>query len=66
MNVSSNASFIGNGSSLPYMLSKGALNTLTLILARWLSPAVRVNAISPGFIQTRWMLNGVAKLNTSR
>ncbi|TJW48506.1 MAG: SDR family oxidoreductase, partial [Mesorhizobium sp.] len=52
VNVSSNASFIGNGSSLPYMLSKGALNTLTLILARWLSPAVRVNAICPGFIQT--------------
>ncbi|TIO32282.1 SDR family oxidoreductase [Mesorhizobium sp.] len=66
VNVSSNASFIGNGSSLPYMLSKGALNTLTLMLARWLSPAVRVNAISPGFIQTRWMLNGVGEVEYNK
>ncbi|RUW54075.1 SDR family oxidoreductase [Mesorhizobium sp. M1A.F.Ca.ET.072.01.1.1] len=62
VNVSSNTTLIGNGSSLPYVLSKGALNTLTHMLARWLSPAVRVNAISPGFIQTRWMLKGVGEV----
>lgn len=61
VNVSSNTTLSGNGSSIPYVLSKGALNTLTLTLARWLSPAVRVNAISPGFIQTRWILNGVGE-----
>ncbi|MER8460123.1 SDR family oxidoreductase [Mesorhizobium sp. M1300] len=62
VNVSTNATLIGNGSSLPYVLSKGALNTLTPMLARWLSPAVRVNTISPGLIQTRWMLNGIGEV----
>lgn len=62
VNVSSNATLTGNGSSLPYVLSKGALNTLTVMLARWLSPAVRVNTICPGFIQTRWMLNGIGEV----
>ncbi|MER8989656.1 SDR family oxidoreductase [Mesorhizobium sp. M0843] len=62
VNVSTNATLTGNGSSLPYVLSKGALNTLTPMLARWLSPAVRVNTICPGFIQTRWMLNGIGEI----
>ncbi|MER9883579.1 SDR family oxidoreductase [Mesorhizobium sp. M0118] len=66
VNVSSNAALVGNGSSLPYILSKGALNTLTLMLARWLSPAVRVNTICPGFIQTRWMLNGVGEVEYNK
>lgn len=62
VNVSSNVTLNGYGSSIPYVLSKGALNTLTLTLARWLSPAVRVNTISPGFIQTRWILNGFGEV----
>ncbi|NDC59877.1 MAG: SDR family oxidoreductase, partial [Alphaproteobacteria bacterium] len=32
----------------------GALNTMTLSLARALAPKIRVNAICPGFIDTRW------------
>ncbi|MGM0381252.1 MAG: SDR family NAD(P)-dependent oxidoreductase, partial [bacterium] len=36
---------------LPYMASKGALETLTLGLARSLAPEVRVNGIAPGPIE---------------
>lgn len=61
VNVSSNAGVTGIGSSMPYVASKGALNTLTLALARWLGPAVRVNTVCPGFIQTRWLLNGLGE-----
>ncbi|MCK1335289.1 SDR family oxidoreductase [Bradyrhizobium sp. 38] len=62
VNVSSTAGATGSGSSIPYVASKGALNTLTLTLARWFGPAVRVNTICPGFIQTRWLLEGLGKL----
>ncbi|TWT15832.1 SDR family NAD(P)-dependent oxidoreductase [Reyranella sp. CPCC 100927] len=55
VNISSIAGVMGVGSSIPYMCSKGALNTLTLALARWLAPAVRVNTVCPGFIQSRWL-----------
>lgn len=61
VNISSNAGATGVGSSLPYVASKGALNTLTLSLARWFGPAVRVNTVCPGFIQTRWLLNGLGE-----
>jgi 3-oxoacyl-[acyl-carrier protein] reductase len=59
VNVSSNASLTGNGSSLPYVVSKGALNTMTLGLARALAPKVRVNAVLPGLIEGRWMREGL-------
>jgi len=55
VNISSIAGVMGVGSSIPYMCSKGALNTLTLALAKWLAPAVRVNTVCPGFIQSRWL-----------
>ncbi|MEG9862494.1 MAG: glucose 1-dehydrogenase [Parvularculales bacterium] len=54
VNVSSIAGVTGIGSSVAYTASKGALNTLTLSLARALSPEIRVNAVCPGFIGTRW------------
>lgn len=57
--VSSIASQSGNGSSLPYVVSKGALNALTLGLARALAPNVRVNAVLPGLIEGRWMRDGL-------
>jgi 3-oxoacyl-[acyl-carrier protein] reductase len=53
-NISSHAAFTGLGSSMAYAASKGALNTLTLSLARALAPDIRVNAICPGFVDTRW------------
>jgi len=54
VNVSSIAGTQGVGSSTAYVASKGALNAMTLALARALAPAVRVNAVCPGFIETRW------------
>jgi NAD(P)-dependent dehydrogenase (short-subunit alcohol dehydrogenase family) len=55
VNVSSIAALMGVGSSLAYMASKGALNALTVGLARALAPAIRVNAIAPGLVETPWM-----------
>ena len=48
--VSSIGGQLGRGSSVAYAASKGALNTLTLALARAMAPTVRVNAIAPGFV----------------
>ena len=52
--TSSISAVVGVGSSVAYAASKGALNTMTLSLARALAPKIRVNAICPGFIDTRW------------
>ena len=51
VNISSVGGAIGRGSSMAYAASKGALNTLTISLARALAPHIRVNAIAPGFVE---------------
>lgn len=56
VNVSSDSAFSGAGSSLAYAASKGALNTMTMGLAKSLAPEIRVNAICPGFVDTTWAL----------
>ncbi len=50
VNISSIGGVIGRGSSMAHAASKGAVNTLTLSLARALAPQIRVNAIAPGFV----------------
>ncbi len=59
VNVSSIASMLGTGSSIAYMASKGALNAMTVGLARALGPDIRVNAIAPGLVETPWMQDGL-------
>jgi 3-oxoacyl-[acyl-carrier protein] reductase len=59
VNVSSIAGTMGIGSSFAYACSKGALNTLTLALARALGPDIRINAVLPGFTETRWLKEGL-------
>ncbi|MDO7905968.1 SDR family oxidoreductase [Paenibacillus sp. JX-17] len=54
INLGSIAGTTGRGSSLPYAVSKAAVHGLTKSLAHALAPAVRVNAIIPGAVPTRW------------
>lgn len=55
ISVSSSAGIRVAGSSLPYSVSKAALNQLTRTLARALGPrGIRVNAVAPGFVDTQW------------
>jgi 3-oxoacyl-[acyl-carrier protein] reductase len=66
VNVSSIAGTHGIGSSIAYAASKGALNTMTKSLARALAPSVRVNAVCPGFVATRWFSDAFGKDNAER
>jgi len=61
VNVSSIAGTLGIGSSVPYIASKGAVNALTLYLARALAPEIRVNAVCPGLITSRWFSDGIGE-----
>ena len=64
--VSSIAGVKAIGSSVAYAASKGALNNMTVALARALAPKIRVNAICPGFIDTRWFVDAFGEETTQR
>jgi NAD(P)-dependent dehydrogenase (short-subunit alcohol dehydrogenase family) len=52
VNITSHAGVRPKGSSIPYAASKAALNHTTRLLAAALGPAVRVNAVAPGLVDT--------------
>lgn len=54
VNIGSIAGVNGEGSSLPYAVSKAAVHGLTKALARALAPEVRVSCVAPGYVKTRW------------
>jgi len=61
VNLSSIAGALGIGSSVPYIASKGAINAMTLYLARELAPDIRVNAVCPGLVTSRWFVDGIGQ-----
>ena len=63
VNISSIAGALGIGSSVAYIASKGAVNAMTLHLARALAPEIRVNAVCPGLVTTRWFVDGIGAEN---
>lgn len=54
VNISSLAGVRPSGSSIPYAVSKAALNHMTRLLANVVGPNVRVNAVAPGLVDTPW------------
>lgn len=54
INITSLAGVRQTGSSLPYAVSKAALNHLTTILAKHAGDGVRVNSVAPGLVATPW------------
>ncbi|HEY2098829.1 MAG TPA: SDR family oxidoreductase [Pseudonocardia sp.] len=48
------------GSSIPYAVSKAAVHHMCKLLGGALGPEIRVNAVAPGFIETRWTRDWVA------
>jgi 3-oxoacyl-[acyl-carrier protein] reductase len=55
VNVSSVSGFTGSGSSVAYCAAKGALDTMTISLARALGPQIRVLCVSPGAVETGFL-----------
>jgi 3-oxoacyl-[acyl-carrier protein] reductase len=63
INITSVAGIAARGSSIVYAAANAALSSLTQSLARALAPAIRVNAIAPGFVETGfvWPKDGKVK-----
>lgn len=55
VNTASIAAFHGTGSSMAYSATKAGIVNLTMSLARSMAPAVRVNAIAPGAVDSPWL-----------
>ncbi len=54
VNIASIAPFTGEGSSIAYAASKAGVISMTKSFARVMAPDVRVNAVAPGFVRTRF------------
>lgn len=55
VNIASIAGLTGQASSIAYATSKAAVISLTKSLALVMAPEVRVNAVNPGIVLTRWV-----------
>ena len=55
INVSSIAATTGLGSSIAYAASKAAINNITKSMAISQAPEIRINAVAPGVVMTRWV-----------
>jgi 3-oxoacyl-[acyl-carrier protein] reductase len=62
VNIASIAGERASGSSIPYSVSKAAVLQLTRQLAAALAPEVRVNAVTPGLLSTRWYRRAVGEV----
>ncbi len=56
VNIASIAGLHSPGSSMAYGATKAGVVSLTKNLARGLGPAVRVNAVAPGAVDSTWMV----------
>ncbi len=56
VNVASIAGLTARGSSMAYGASKAGVVALTKHLARGLGPAIRVNAVAPGAVDSDWQI----------
>jgi ketoreductase RED2 len=54
INITSLAGIRQTGSSLPYAVSKAALDHMTAIMAKHADGGVRINAVAPGLVATPW------------
>ncbi len=61
VNVASIGGVLGGGSSIAYSASKAAIINMTKNFARILGPAIRVNAVAPGAVDTRWLRQGLGE-----
>lgn len=63
VSLSSIAAFTGVGSSIAYCAAKAGIDVMTKALARVLAPEVRVLAVSPGVVDTRFVPGRGADFN---
>ncbi|WP_424210888.1 SDR family NAD(P)-dependent oxidoreductase [Streptomyces sp. BI20] len=66
LNITSVSGRRAMGSSIPYAVSKAALDHMTRLLASRLGPEIRVNALAPGLIDTPWYAGEEEAWNGSR
>jgi 3-oxoacyl-[acyl-carrier protein] reductase len=55
INTTSISGYTGQGSCIAYSASKAAVINITRALAISQAPDIRVNAVSPGVVETRWI-----------